>query len=459
LKPLSVLPRTRAVALTALALAALGSAASLYLVDRRVEYEVSELQAFAAGDSVDRLTLLQHDQGTPGLVQAVQRAGETASPGQVYLLADASGRKLAGNLAGWPAKLDAEADWKSFSLPGGETARAITAILPGDVRLLVGHTDASRRPIRGAIAAAAAIAFGCLAVALLGVAGVWGRLVGSRLNRLAEAARAVARGARDIRAPVGRRGDGFDEVALAFNQMVDENLHLVGGLEAVTRSLAHDLRTPLMRMRAAIADARAAPDATRQDAALERAEEEAERTVAIFTGLSDLALAESGLSREAMQPLALDQLVQDVVELFEPLAEERGQSLRAEVEAVSLRGHRQLLFQALGNLIANAIRHSPEGAPIDVGLLASGEGAEISVRDRGSGLTATEATEAMRPFVRLHTDEPGLGLGLPIVRAVARLHDGALRLEPANPGLRAVLTLWGDSSGIAGAERPLSRLR
>jgi signal transduction histidine kinase len=444
LRPLSVLPRTRAVALTALALAALGSAASLYVLDRKVEYEVSELQAYAAGDSVDRLTLLQHDQGTAGLVQAVQRATETASPGQVFLLVDSSGHKLAGNLAGWPAELEAEADWKSFQLPDGETARAITAGLPGDIRVLVGHTDASRRPIRGAIAAAAAIALGCLAAALLGVAGVWGRLVGARLNRLAEAARAVARGAREVRAPVAGLHDGFDEVALAFNQMVDENLHLVGGLEAVTHSLAHDLRTPLMRMRAAIAEARAAPDAAVQDAALERAEGEAERTVAIFTGLSDLALAESGLSREAMQPLALEQLVQDVVELFEPLAEERGQTLTAQAEPMTLRGHRQLLFQALGNLVANAIRHAPEGSPIEVRLAARGQGAELSVRDRGAGLSAAEAAEAVRPFVRLHADAPGLGLGLAIVLAVARLHEGALRLEPAYPGLCAVLTLWED---------------
>ncbi len=447
MRALSTLPRTRAVALAALALAAAGSAASVVLLDRQVEFEISELQAYAAGDSVDRLSLLQRDQGAAGLLQAVRRATETASPGQVFLLADAQGRKLAGNLAAWPAALGGDEDWAPFSLPDGGTARAITAVMPDGERLLVGHTDQSRAPVRRAIVASAAVAFGFVVAALLGVAAAWGRLVGVQLERLAAAARAIARGEREARAPESGRGDGFDEVAAAFNQMVEENQRLVSGLEAVTHSLAHDLRTPLMRMRAAIAEARLADAESEREAALERAEQEAERTVATFTGLADLALAESGLSREAMQNVALDALTQDVIELFEPLAEERGQALSPKVEPVTALAHRQLLFQAIGNLLANAIRHGPEGVPIEVSLRRCGAGAQFAVRDRGPGLSETQAAEAMRPFVRLDLESPGLGLGLAIVRAVAQLHQGDLRLEQAEPGLRATLTLWTASPG------------
>ena len=249
MRPGSSLPRARTVALAALALAALGSGASVFLLDRQVEYEFSELQAYAAGDIVDRFTLLQRDQGTAGLVQGVQRATETAAPGQVFLLVDAKGRKLAGNLPAWPDGLETDQDWNAFLLPDGQAARAVSAALPDHVRLLVGASEASRQPVRRAIVTAAAVAFGFVVAALLGVAAAWGRLVAERLERLAQAARAIARGERETRLPVGAGRDGFDEVARAFNQMVEENQRLVSGLEAVTQSLAHDLRTPLMRMR------------------------------------------------------------------------------------------------------------------------------------------------------------------------------------------------------------------
>lgn len=437
---LSALPRAGSVALTALVLAALGSAASLILLDRQVEHQFSELQAYAAGDTVDRLALLERDQGPEALVQVVQRATETASPGQLFLVTDGQGRKLAGNLAGWPQELRPDDDWTAFRLADGTTGRAITADLDGQ-RVLIGQSDATRRPVRRAIVLSAAAAFGFLAAALIGVATIWARLVGARLDRLAQAARAIAGGDRKTRLPLGR-GDAFDDLAGALNQMVDENLRLVSGLEAVTHSLAHDMRTPLMRMRAAIADARAVETRSEQDAALERAEQQADLAVSTFTGLADLALAESGLSREAMQTITLDELVRDVADLFEPLAEERGQTLAAAVEPLALPGHRQLLFQALANLTANAIRYAPENTSIEIALTKADGGAAMTVRDFGRGLTAVEAAEALRPFVRLDAAGPGLGLGLAIVGAVARLHEGELRLEPADPGLRATLRLW-----------------
>lgn len=443
MRPLAALPRAGAVALSALVLSTLGGAAGLVLLDRQVEHQFSEAQAYAAGDIVDRLALLQQDEGDASLTQAVQRATQTAAPGQLFLLVDGQGRKLAGNLDAWPEGLGGEEDWRPIVKAGGGGARVITATFRDETRLLVGQSDDSRWALRREIGLSAAAVFVALAAALFGVAVVWGRLVGARLARQAETARAIAGGDRDARLPLAGRDDAFDEVAAAFNRMVDENLRLVGGLEAVTQSLAHDLRTPLMRMRHAIEAARAAPDGDARDAALERAEAEAERTVGIFTGLADLALAESGLSREAMAPARLDDIVQDVVELFEPLAEDHGHALTLEARPATLEVHRQLVMQAVGNLIANAIRHAPPGSPIEVAVGPVDGGAEVTVRDHGPGLTPAEAEAAVRPFVRLGGGEgspdtgAGLGLGLAIVRATARLHDGALSLEPADPGLRA----------------------
>lgn len=437
------LPRAGAVTAAALVLVAAGTLASVLVLDLQVEFQLSELQAYAAGDIVDRMTLLQRDSGPAGLLQAVGHATETAAPGQVFLLTDPQGARLAGNLPQWPHELGGDDDWRPFGLADDRGARAITATMPDGERLLVGEADDSRHQVRRSIITSAVLTFGCLTLALLGVAAVWGRLISARLATLAGAARAIARGERETRVAVARPRDGFDAVALAFNQMVDENLHLIGGLEAVTHSLAHDVRTPLMRMQAAIADARAAQDPADQAAALDRAEREAERAVAIFTALTDLARAESGVSREAMQTLDVAELLQDVVELFEPLAEERGQALRLQTEPLLLRAHRQLLFQAVGNLIMNALRYGPERAPIDITLRRSRRGAEIVVRDYGSGLTEAEAAEVVRPFVRLQSGgaADGLGLGLAIVQAVAQLHGGALALRPAHPGLQAVLDL------------------
>jgi signal transduction histidine kinase len=441
LSSVSALPQARRVALTAIGLAALGSSLSLFLLDRVVERQLSELQAYASGDAVDRFALLERDQGAQALVQAVQRATDTASPGQLFLVTDPQGHKLAGNLPAWPAELDLDDDWESFRLRDGGGARAITAKLAGGEQLLVGESNSARWAVRQAIAAAALAAFSVLVAALIGVAAIWARLVGRRLDQLRRTARAIAAGERDARLPLGP-GDAFDQLATTLNQMLDENARLVSGLEAVTRSLAHDMRTPLMRMRAAISEARASRGASDREDALERVERHADQAVAIFTGLADLALAESGLSREAMQPIAMDQLLRDVIDLFEPLAEARGQLLIPAADALVLPGHRQLLFQALSNLLANAIRHGPEDAPIKLTLRDLSGGAEFEVRDLGPGLSPAEASEAIRPFVRLRPEGPGLGLGLSIAAAVARLHDGVLVLERADPGLTASLKLW-----------------
>lgn len=441
-KGFTVLPHARVVTIGALVLAALAILASLALLDRQVEYQFSEQQAYVAGDMVDRLVLLQQDAGDAGLLRAVQRETETASPGQVFLLVDARGVKLAGNLPGWPRGVDADGDWESFNLPDAAAARAITATLPGGAKLLVGESDASRLSVRRTLAVAAAAALAVLTLVILVPAALWGRLVARRLSGLAKAAQSIAAGDRSMRLPLSREGDGFDDLSRALNHMVEENARLLSGLEAVTHSLAHDLRTPLMRMHAAISDARAATAPEQQADALSRAEIEAGRTVAVFSGLSDLALAESGLSREAMQEIDLHTLARDVVELVEPLAEEREQTLGVALEPITLRGHRQLLLQALVNLMTNAIRHAPPHSEIEIGLQRTGGGAEIVVRDTGPGLTPAQMLEAVRPFVRLQAGVGGLGLGLAIVSAVARLHEGALRLEAAQPGLRARLQLW-----------------
>ena len=167
------------------------------------------------------------------------------------------------------------------------------------------------------------------------------------------------------------------------------------------------------------------------------------RHLQTFTALIDLARAESGLSRESLEPVALDQLVVDVVELFEPLAESRGQTLSLDRQPVRALAHRQILFQALGNLVENAIKYSPEGARIRVALERNGREAQFRIVDSGAGIPVAVVEQAKRAFVRLENsrDIPGSGLGLAIAAAAAKLHDGTLVLESTGDGFCARLTL------------------
>jgi len=211
----------------------------------------------------------------------------------------------------------------------------------------------------------------------------------------------------------------------------------------VTDSLAHDLRTPLTRMHASIAAAREVTDAGERGELLAVAEAEAGRALQTFTALIDLARAEAGLSRESMEPVALNGLATDVVELFEPLAESRQQSLTLVNAPVHALAHRQILFQALGNLLENAIKYSPTRSRIAVALSREGRHAQFRITDSGAGIPIEAHEQVTRPFVRLENARgtPGSGLGLAIAAAAARLHGGMLELESIDGGFCVRLTL------------------
>lgn len=370
-----------------------------------------------------------------------------AVPGSRYrALFTGSGESIVGRLGEIPDGrrfIEKPGSQIRFEGPGNTDIYVASIGLADGAVLVVKQQDNSRSEIARAIGRSAA--FGVLVVIFVGILTIYALnlFVLEHVRSLGETARKIMLGQMTARAPSRERLDALGTLTFTFNEMLDQNEALVSGMRTVTESLAHDLRTPLMRIRRAIAAAREADSAASRDILLHDAEAEVGRALQTFNSLVDLARAEAGLSRESMETLDLGSLAADMAELFEPIAEERNQRIECNIEPVTLVGHRQILKQAVGNLIENAIKYSPAGTSLKVLVHASGEGGgpEIIVQDHGPGIPVNAREQAVRPFVRLENPsrQPGSGMGLAIAAAVARLHRGKLILENAEPGLRVRL--------------------
>jgi signal transduction histidine kinase len=432
----------RAATLSAV-IALLASAAAFVWLDARVDRVLDREVAAAVAQEIALLDTIDREEGRAALEHAIGTRLRVAGEGQVVLLVDASGRRIAGNLPGLPTRTEDADAWGLYELPDGRRLRATVATLNADSRLLVGEFGDGHGDVGRSILVAATLAM--LVTLAIGFGATWrfNRYVLDRIGGLAVTARQIMRGQMTARAPEGRHVDAFGELSRVFNEMLDQSEALITGMRTVTDSLAHDLRTPLTRMHASIAAARDVHDERRRDELLAVAEGEAERALQTFTALIDLARAEAGLSRESMEPVALDSLATDVVELFEPLAEAQQQRLTLEAAPMRALAHRQILFQALGNLLENAIKYSPPGSRIAVELSRDGRHAQFRITDPGAGIPTEALEQVTRPFVRLENARgtPGSGLGLAIAAAAAKLHGGVLALESVDGGFCVRLTL------------------
>jgi signal transduction histidine kinase len=292
-------------------------------------------------------------------------------------------------------------------------------------------------------------------MALFGIGGgYWvSRKLLARIDALAETTRTIMDGDLTGRLPVTGSGDEIDRLSESLNLMLARLEQLMAGLREVSDNIAHDLKTPLNRLRNRVEQALREPygEAAYREA-LERTIEEADGLIKTFNALLSIARIEAGAGGENREKLDVSALLRDVAELYEPVAEERGIELRAETDApIFVRADRQLLGQAIANLIDNALKYgAPErssgnGSRSEVEVIAHAKGpiAEIVVTDRGPGVPVPDRERVLDRFVRLEASrsEPGSGLGLSLVAAVARLHGGTLRLEDNEPGLRVVLAL------------------
>jgi signal transduction histidine kinase len=332
--------------------------------------------------------------------------------------------------------------------------------LSGGFRLLVGRDLEERRRLFGIVARAAQ--WSILVVVVLGIGGgiFVARRVLQRIDAMTGTAQRIMAGDLSDRLPVGRSGDELDRLASNLNAMLERIEALMMGLKEVSDNIAHDLKTPLTRLRNRAEEALAKSGCEADyRAALERTIEESDGLIRTFNALLMIARAESGQARGNMDDFDATEVAEGIHELYEPLAEDGGMSLRLKTAPTPLHGNRELIGQALANLVENAIKYGrpaepkpaePKGSVVSLDarqilIEARREGDQVllSVTDHGPGIPESERKHAMERFVRLDSSrsQPGSGLGLSLASAVATLHGGELRLGDSYPGLVATLVL------------------
>ena len=387
--------------------------------------------------------------GIRGLADLVMSRSSHGGPG-LYLLLDRRKQYIAGNLDGMPANLNRQGTEVEFDYQRrvegslqNRRARGRRFQLMGGFELLVAQ-DVHERYLTEKLFSTD-LPWTVSLMLILGLVGgaFMSRNMLRRLDQINRTAGEINAGDLSRRVPVTRAHDEFDTLAASLNSMLDRIERLMKGVREVTDSVAHDLRTPLTRLRNRLDDIlRHSDPADERTAQIESAMRETDQIIATFNALLLIAEADSGVMRGATTAIDLVPVVDDMAELYEPLAEENGVTLEIKpAGATVIEGNRSLISQALANLIDNAIKYTPQGGRISVYTNMTPQGAELTVADTGPGIPAEQRVRVIERFVRLETsrNSPGTGLGLSLVAAVARLHGARFRLDDNHPGLKATI--------------------
>ena len=387
-----------------------------------------------------------------------QRARRPSS--NLLMVTTPTGEELAGNVGSLePGVLD-HPGWFELSYRRADASdeaqhRALVQVveLPSGFRILVGRDLEERERIYAIIANAGRWSFALVVV--LGVAGGFfvSRRVLKRVDAMSETAHTIMAGDLSGRLPVAGTGDELDRLAENLNAMLERIEALMRGLKEVSDNIAHDLKTPLTRLRNRCEQAlRVTNRDADYRATLESTIAESDELIRTFDALLMIARAESGHARDNMADFDAADIVRDIGELYEPLADEKGLALKVETPLTApVRGNRELVSQALANLVDNAIKYAgpatskTNGATAEIVICAGAEGERImlTVSDHGPGIPEADRGRVVERFVRLEQSrsEPGSGLGLSLASAVARLHGGELTFEDNHPGLKSIIAL------------------
>ena len=394
--------------------------------------------------------------GRNGLIASIeQRVAEPPFVGAHYLLVDPAGARLAGNLPDRPPALAANG-WETFRAPApgadARLVRAMVATLPDGSHLLVGQAiddlDAFARTIETALLLGLALIFVLAAVASVSVTR---RTVG-RIEAINATSRAIMQSGLGERIPMRSTRDEWDQLAANLNSMLDRIEGLMAEVRQVTDNVAHDLRTPLARMRGRLEKAYGAEGANERERALiGDTLADLDGVLRMFSSLTRISQIEANGRTDASRFVNLAEIAREVAELFDAAAEEKGGRLAVATDGtVSVVGDRDLLFDALANLVDNAIKHGRAGGHVTVAVAKREDGGEICVADDGPGIPAHERANVFKRFYRLERSRrtAGNGLGLSLVAAVARLHGASIDMEDAMPGLKVRLRFPSDVKSV-----------
>lgn len=400
------------------------------------------------------LGAMYNRRGLRGIVASIEN--RSLRPGaNLYLITTPAGQAVAGNVASIEPGVMAKVGWSETAyrrLDDQGTARHLALVrvseLSSGFRLLVGRDLEERYRLFAIIASAAQ--WSLLVVVVLGLGGgvLVARRVLKRIDAMTGTTQQIMAGDLSGRLPVGRSGDELDRLAGNLNAMLERIEALMTGMREVSDNIAHDLKTPLTRLRnraeEALARARNEDDYRE---ALERTIEESDGLIRTFNALLLIARAESGNSDGNMSEFSVDEVAHSIHELYEPLAEDDGLALQVAATPARMYGNPDLITQALANLVENAIKYGKPapGADSTITIHAGIDGGRlvISVGDHGPGIPPDQRKHAVERFTRLEASRtlPGSGLGLSLASAVATLHGGELILGDNQPGLLATLSL------------------
>lgn len=455
---LRVLFRTTAARLSALYLLLFTLCAVVlvfYMTGESVRFLTSQTRE-SINEEIVGLNAVYQRGGLASLVRTIDR--RSRQPGaNLYLVTDASGRILVGNVEkiepgilsreGWTQR---PFNYKRFAESANERAHPALAqiiALPNGMRMLVGRDLAEPERFRLIIRRALTLALGMMGLGALLIWYFVGRQALKRIGAVTVASNRIMGGDLTGRLPVTGSGDEFDRLSENLNAMLGRIGELNEGLRQVSDNIAHDLKTPLTRLR----NRAEAALATKQTAAgyreaLEDMISESDHLIRTFNAILMISRMEAGYSSEAMEPADIASIVDDVIDLYEPVAEEAGVELvRGKITPLTSLANRELVAQALSNVVDNAIKYSQSGNAkplVKVELLQDADAGRIVVTDNGPGIPEEDRERATERFVRLEKSRtaPGSGLGLSLAKAVMKLHKGSLKIGSANPGLNVELT-------------------
>lgn len=433
--------------LTIVSMAALGGAIYLFVDDAlesrirlRIEEELAQFRALHASE------------GPAKVVAEVESRARSPEPAQfAYHIVKADGTHLAGDQ--WLESLGP--GWHNQQISQDEDRQqhflVLTAALDQSLLLSVGRDKSWIADVEEELLEILLRALlGGIALALV-TAIIANRLVARRVDLIAGSANAIVEGNLKHRVPITSAGDDFDRLSQTLNAMLDRIQSLMESLEQVTNDIAHDLRTPLGRLRQGLEQLQRDPSASGSDyaAAVDRAIAEADGLLATFTALLRIAQIEGGARRSAFRTFDLSDALRAVFDAYELSAEDRGHRLHADIEpAIKINGDRDLIVQMIANLIENALAHTPAGTDICVSLKRRAGHIAAEVADHGPGVPEEERNNIFRRFYRREVSRttPGTGLGLSLVAAVGKLHGARIEASDNNPGLRIAILFPDDPS-------------